>query len=330
VEKQPLTSLLTKMFENYKQKQLRREKPAMKLVNMNSKLQSITIEMERAGLIRKDDEDNVLWHWDLSARNILIQRQTSQANCSGSRQEQTTSTSNEPKPAAYNSTKGSRHSAQFTLQDGSDKCQKHEIHVLIEHGEEKPCKHKIEIALQDGLGETYRHTLEVTVGKEFSSQEQVTNSAEQGSGEEVEEVQQHFAEEWVISGVIDWDDALSVPLVLARTPPTWLWFDEGERTLSWSGNRDTMPERDLTNDELLIKAHFDQIMARRCPTYLEDAYHRGVWIRALARFALYGFHYGQDFERYDKFVLDWENYFQSLSVEIAKEDKVSEGEEVAE
>lgn len=76
----------------------------------------------------------------------------------------------------------------------------------------------------------------------------------------------------ILRSVLDWDDVLSVPLVLARKPPSWLWFDEDKRTLHWSANRDTKPERDPTPDELLIKGHFDQLMSRASPTYIEDAY----------------------------------------------------------
>ncbi|KAL9581342.1 MAG: hypothetical protein Q9203_005931, partial [Teloschistes exilis] len=28
---------------------------------------------------------------------------------------------------------------------------------------------------------------------------------------------------WKITGLIDWDDALALPLLLARPPPRWLW-----------------------------------------------------------------------------------------------------------
>jgi hypothetical protein len=34
---------------------------------------------------------------------------------------------------------------------------------------------------------------------------------------------------WTITGIVDWDDALAVPRVLARAPPTFLWFGEEDR-----------------------------------------------------------------------------------------------------
>jgi hypothetical protein len=118
---------------------------------------------------------------------------------------------------------------------------------------------------------------------------------------------------WVITGVLDWDRILSVPLILARQPPLWLWCDEKYRSSAWSGNFDVPPARELTQDELLIKAHFDQIMARANPSFIEDAYHRGPWLRRLARFALFGFSEYGCFERYDAFVKEWEEHLSTIA-----------------
>ncbi|KAH6711533.1 hypothetical protein BKA61DRAFT_426546, partial [Leptodontidium sp. MPI-SDFR-AT-0119] len=115
---------------------------------------------------------------------------------------------------------------------------------------------------------------------------------------------------WVVSGVLDWDDALSVPPVLAGYQYSWLWCDEEERSSHWAYDRDTNPERPLTADELLVKANFDQIVARACPNFLEDTYGRGVWLRRLARFGIYGFHDSEDFARYTQFVKDWSMYYE--------------------
>ncbi|KAF7902261.1 hypothetical protein EAF00_002164 [Botryotinia globosa] len=114
---------------------------------------------------------------------------------------------------------------------------------------------------------------------------------------------------WKITGTIDWDDALSVPHVITRVPRTWLWFDDNERTPFWDGNRETPPQRALTEDELAIKNHFDQIMQQADPNYMNDTYFRGVWIRRLFQFTQTGLHDTADFQRGDKFVKDWKNYF---------------------
>ncbi|TGO36513.1 hypothetical protein BHYA_0122g00060 [Botrytis hyacinthi] len=117
------------------------------------------------------------------------------------------------------------------------------------------------------------------------------------------------SDRWKITGTIDWDDALSVPHVITRVPRTWLWFDDNKRTPFWDGDRETPPQRALTEDELAIKNHFDQIMQQADPNYMNDTYFRGVWIRRLFQFTQTGFHDTADFQRGDKFVKDWKNYF---------------------
>ncbi len=96
-----------------------------------------------------------------------------------------------------------------------------------------------------------------------------------------------------------------------------------ERDHDWTGNHDDNPHRDLTEDELLIKAHYDQILARDCPNYMEDAYHRGVWLRTLASFARGGFGDSQDWKRYEKFIVKWTEYYKSLGFKT--DDKVEDG-----
>ncbi|KAE9368667.1 hypothetical protein N431DRAFT_561037 [Stipitochalara longipes BDJ] len=115
---------------------------------------------------------------------------------------------------------------------------------------------------------------------------------------------------WVVSGVLDWDDVMSVPLVLARKPPFWLWIDEDAHGSVEEGDR---PGIDLTEDELLIKAHFDQTMAQGSPSYIDDAYHRGPLLRALATFAIYNFEQGIYWNRYDGFVKEWEEFRETLT-----------------
>ncbi|TGO16996.1 hypothetical protein BPAE_0457g00060 [Botrytis paeoniae] len=114
---------------------------------------------------------------------------------------------------------------------------------------------------------------------------------------------------WKVTGTIDWDDVMSVPRVITRVPRTWLWFDDNERTTFWDGDRETPPQRALTEDELAIKNYSDQIMQQADPNYMNDTYFRGVWIRRLFQFTQTGFCYTADFEKCYKFVEDWKNYF---------------------
>ena len=55
-------------------------------------------------------------------------------------------------------------------------------------------------------------------------------------------------------------------------------------------------------------------MGRGSRTYSEDTYQRGIWIRSLMRYTIYGFETGTDFDRYEKLVEDWHMYFKSLGI----------------
>ena len=117
---------------------------------------------------------------------------------------------------------------------------------------------------------------------------------------------------WLIRGVIDWDAAVSVPRVLSRCPPAWLWRYHDDPS-GWDGDYDDLPPRDLTDEESLIKRRFDEGMTHiqhGSGTHLSHAYGDGVWVRRLARFAIKGFGDSQDWKRYDVFVEEWGDIFR--------------------
>jgi hypothetical protein len=320
VEKQHLTSLLIEMLENQKKHALK-EDPVRGWVAAEKyeKLQAITREMETSGLIRTYDIENILWHWDFAARNILIDRLDDTSEESTMPIQKATNTVDETATMIENDivhenqpTKTCQHSVLITVDDTSNSGHKHNIQIDIQNGHRETCKHVVQIAVDDELGRTYRHTLQIT-GAEGSNPVSKSPAIDEADSQlaEHKSAAENFTGKWAITGVLDWDDALSLPLVLARKPPSWLWCDEQKRSDRFTGNRDIKPERDLTENELLIKAHFDQIMARECPSYIEDTYHRGIWLRALLRFALEGVFEWPQIRRYDKFVADWEEYFRS-------------------
>ncbi|CAG8981064.1 hypothetical protein HYALB_00008218 [Hymenoscyphus albidus] len=210
VSRQPIVRYICELLEHHKNGW----DGYSDVVEMLDELQTVAKQMAKAGLIRIYDDENVLWHWDINSRNILIQPKTG-------------------------TTEGS-------------------------------------------------------------------------------------SVEWEITGVLDWDDAKSVPLVIARKPPSWIWFDEEIRTRQWTGDRDTKPERDLTDDELLIKAKFDQIMTKNSPSYMEDAYRRGPWLRRLAYFAFHGFKVAWDWDKQKKFVEQWNEFYESLNLPESDDEEGSE------
>ena len=317
IEKQSLVSFLSSLFEMQKQN----DHNFPPLVDMCSRLQRIGREMERAGFMRNSDDECVLWHWDLSASNIMIDR-TSPPAASNEGSVDVTKDADEGlgkqisqivDPEEKHSGKGCQHSVQITIEDASSNGMKHTVNVNVEGDLGKGCNHNVQVEVENASGKKYRHSLQIsnanTSRSALGNPTNALNDIEHCNKSSPDALQG----DWVITGVLDWDDVLSVPLVLARKPPSCLWFNEDTRTPRWSGDRDTEPERDLTRDELLIKAHFDQTMQRASSTYIEDTYRRGPWLRALARFALYGFGDNEDFKRYDRFVGQWNEYYSTIS-----------------
>ncbi|CZR55184.1 uncharacterized protein PAC_05070 [Phialocephala subalpina] len=279
LEEKPLLPFLVDLLE------FRKEQEHESVQRMYSKLQEIAREMDKAGLMRVYDNQNVLWHWDFAARNILIQ----QEDIAGP-------------------PKGCHHSFHFSVEENSGSSHKHTVNVKLEDPSSTNCKHKVSFVIEDNNGREYRHQLDI-VDKKTPEQD--------------------IPKQWAISGVLDWDDVLSVPLVIARKPHAWLWLDEEERHEDWAGNQDDPPHRDLTQDELLIKGHYDQIMARSCPNFMEDAYGRGPWLRTLASFGRDGFGDSQDWKRYEKFIAKWAEYYRGMGFKTEEEldDTKSDGGE---
>lgn len=122
-------------------------------------------------------------------------------------------------------------------------------------------------------------------------------------------VEKTAAGSWCITGVLDWDGALSVPPVLSRKPPAWLWH-MGEDPSGWTGDVDMLPQVPLTVDEQAVKQHFDETIEAALPGWCADSYGQGLWARRLARFAMYGFERSQDWARYTTFVEDWESWLR--------------------
>ncbi|CAD0089576.1 unnamed protein product [Aureobasidium mustum] len=100
-----------------------------------------------------------------------------------------------------------------------------------------------------------------------------------------------------ITGVLDWDDALSVPPVLARKPPVWLWDWSDDETLpspireNYDGDVDLLPielynetSTRLSKEDLQVKQYFEAEIINKLygdcspasrEAYLDDAYGRG-------------------------------------------------------
>ena len=326
LDKQPLAQLLAAQFDYFKQNEVNSDHPnktaTQRMIDRWSTLQQILLQMEKAGFMRINDSENTLWHWDICARNILIGEVTGaggheseqNANDKTSTVHDTQMTEAPQGSAVESVAKGCQHSIQLSVGDVAGGGHKHTVQVNIGDGSGTCCKHKVQVTVEDIMGKKYLHTLEIKGSHDLEdSGTQETASVLNKHSDLSQPPTSPTQSKWVVSGVLDWDDALSVPSVLAGYQNSWLWCDEEDRSSHWAYDRDTSPERLLTADELLVKATFDQIVARACPNFIEDAYGRGIWLRRLARFGIYGFHDSEDFARYEQFVKDWQKYYESLS-----------------
>ncbi|TVY26731.1 hypothetical protein LHYA1_G004736 [Lachnellula hyalina] len=197
VEKQPLRGFFISLFEILKQRDNYLEDKCDRLIE-------ITKEMESAGFIRTTDTECVPWHWDFSSNNIMVHRQES------------TKAAVVGMPA---SNKGCQHSVKVKFEDGDPQGTRNTIHVEVEDNSGRNCSHKIEIAIEHSPGKKYRHTINLTGSADTDNHIANTpfDSTSQDQG-----IDNSMPGPWSVSGVIDWDDVLSVPLVLARKPPSWL------------------------------------------------------------------------------------------------------------
>lgn len=136
---------------------------------------------------------------------------------------------------------------------------------------------------------------------------------------------------WRLDKVIDWDDVKVVPVPLTRQPPVWLWdFSDdtsGHPSISsdYDGDVDLFatdryaPKSErLSPENAKIKEHFEQCFIRglreldssmTTDAYFDDAYGSGRWLRRLARFALHGGSYSQDFQRFQHFDRQWSRFY---------------------
>ncbi|KAF7923755.1 uncharacterized protein EAE98_007573 [Botrytis deweyae] len=99
-----------------------------------------------------------------------------------------------------------------------------------------------------------------------------------------------------LSGVIDWDNALALPRIMTREPPSFLWNQPGVLTQQQAD---------------AVKQAFDDTIEQLVPGYIEDAYSRPrVLIRAMGMYSLYGpqwKHYGEI--SFNEFLLECERFF---------------------
>lgn len=104
---------------------------------------------------------------------------------------------------------------------------------------------------------------------------------------------------WEISGVIDWEAALSAPRVMANRAPSWLW-GPGERDEKSDSNDPKDKEREF------LKHQFEMEITVVLPNFLRYAYMpRYQLLRKLCRFAVWGLMWDEDVKRADGLLREW-------------------------
>ena len=118
-----------------------------------------------------------------------------------------------------------------------------------------------------------------------------------------------------VAGIIGWDEAQAAPLALAREPPYFLWepvcLTDHASLEDWNQDCDYLPDRCwscMSYQDCKIKSAWDQYQRARDPTYMDDAYGRGLWIRRVAKLAMYGLVYKNDHETLDWLLDEWESH----------------------
>ncbi|KUJ13248.1 uncharacterized protein LY89DRAFT_721299 [Mollisia scopiformis] len=90
---------------------------------------------------------------------------------------------------------------------------------------------------------------------------------------------------WKVTGVVDWDDAISVPEIIGRKPPVWLWAPEVRVE-----DVDVTDVGELNDGQQTIKERVEEVFCRQLPRWRDDAHLRGKWLRRIWAFARHEFY----------------------------------------
>jgi hypothetical protein len=136
--------------------------------------------------------------------------------------------------------------------------------------------------------ETYRRVLEITDKENLEASLKIAGSTEKAAASIKKWAAQDGGDhqKWAISGVLDWRNVRSVPLVLYRKLPTWFWFDEDKLKLKLVRRPQHQARTRSHRRRVSHQSPLRSNVSRASPTCIEDAYYRGSWFQALARFAI--------------------------------------------
>ena len=130
---------------------------------------------------------------------------------------------------------------------------------------------------------------------------------------------------WRLTGVIDWDCAVSLAPILTRMPRSWIWdfyqHVDGARSDRFEEDYDLLDQSwytyHLSEEDRKLKDHFEQSLVQKLSQlkpgytmerYQEETYRSGRWLRRLSRFADCGIKSDEDWQRYENFMQEWSDF----------------------
>ncbi|RPB12582.1 hypothetical protein P167DRAFT_545478 [Morchella conica CCBAS932] len=112
--------------------------------------------------------------------------------------------------------------------------------------------------------------------------------------------------EWVVSGVLGWDETVSVPRIMAHRAPSWLWRSGAEEGWQMADERHdcAIP---ASAESAEVKKLFEIEAESAIPRFLEYAYRpRYRMVRRLCWFAVWGVRFEEDVLGVAAFLREWD------------------------
>jgi hypothetical protein len=111
--------------------------------------------------------------------------------------------------------------------------------------------------------------------------------------------------DWNISGILGWDETVSVPRIMAHRAPSWLWRCGAEEGWQMADEKYDC-EIPASAESAEVKKLFEIEAESSIPRFLEYAYRpRYRMVRRLCWFAVWGVRFEEDILNVAKFLKDW-------------------------
>jgi hypothetical protein len=106
--------------------------------------------------------------------------------------------------------------------------------------------------------------------------------------------------EYEVTALLDWDDAMAVPVEMAFSMPSFLWTEQDKCSASGSSGRTGKKSKHIERSEEL-QSFFEDEIVKLIPDFL-DIVKSSKRARKLGWFAAYGLHSSHDAAAADRFL----------------------------